>query len=78
MFLQNSELLFSMEGGCFDSKKYDNEVFIQNCRGQPVATLLLGQGDTKDQSRVMYLNVLEEHVDKALLLVFSMYASLTL
>lgn len=80
MFLLNSEWLFSMAGGCFDHKEYDNEVYIQNAVEANVASVLLGmEEDGKDRKRrVMVIHILDPSIDACLMLMFGLYAIRTL
>ncbi|KAL9644129.1 hypothetical protein ABK040_005594 [Willaertia magna] len=43
LFLGNGEHLYTMEGGCFNDKKEDNEVFILNSLNYPIASVVFGE-----------------------------------
>lgn len=56
MFLSTGEWLFTIQGGCFDSKSYDNEVYVTNPLGLPVASLLFGvQPDATEEATLPLL-----------------------
>eukprot|EP00762_Andalucia_godoyi_P005712 ANDGO_06487.mRNA.1 histidine kinase len=83
MYLMNGEWLFSMEGGSFDTKNYDNEVYIFNAAGLTVASLLFGvdsdsSNPERDGGRMLIVNMIDAASDPSLVLVFALYALRTL
>jgi len=72
MYLVNGEYLYSMEGGCFDDKKKDNEVVILNSMSYPVACVVFGD-KISGRGRMVMVTILDPLVDRALLATFCLY-----
>ncbi|EFC50403.1 histidine kinase [Naegleria gruberi] len=72
MYLVNGEYLYSMEGGCFDDKKNNNEALILNSLGYPVASVLFGD-KINPRGNMMIVTVLDSLVDRPLLVTFCLY-----
>ncbi|KAF0981631.1 hypothetical protein FDP41_012288 [Naegleria fowleri] len=69
MYLMNGEYLYSMEGGCFDDKKKDNEVIILNSLGYPVASVLFGN-KLSGRGKMIMVTILDPLVDRPLIITF--------
>jgi hypothetical protein len=84
MYLMSGEWLFSMAGGCFDTRNYDNEVYVTNAAGNQVASILfgtetsLGKSEGEDGGRVLMVHMIDQQADPALVLMFGLYALRTL
>ncbi|KAG2387702.1 hypothetical protein C9374_001296 [Naegleria lovaniensis] len=72
MYLMNGEYLYSMEGGCFDDKKKDNEVIVLNSLGYPVASVLFGN-KISGRGKMIMVTILDPLVDRPLIITFCLY-----
>lgn len=65
--------MYSMEGGCFNTKEYNNEVIVKNSLGIAVASVVFGEKESDNTGSSVLVKILESQVDKPLMIMFAMY-----